>query len=80
MADRQMLTCWIRHRGYVREKWSAWAAPKEGAELRRLLVDAAIRCGGRLQEIAEYDLEVETEQGRRFRFATSYDEVLEVRR
>lgn len=74
MADRQMLVLAIRYRGYVRDTWSAWAAPGDGKELRRLLVDAAMRHGARLEEIAEWTLEITTEQKRRFSFAATYDE------
>ncbi len=68
MTDRQMLRLWLRYRGYVRDTWSAYAAPEAGPELRRLLVDAAVRNGGRVQEIADWALEVEAAGRPRFTF------------
>lgn len=64
----EMLKLYLRHRGYVRDRFEVWADPTDGDALRRIMRDAVHRDGGRDRDMGDYTLEVEPAHGRRFMF------------
>lgn len=58
MARKEMLDLVVRRRGRVVSELSTEADPRDGSDLRRLLVDAVKRDGRREDDIGDYEMDV----------------------